>query len=140
MNFRKTEFGFLLKLELGEKIKDSIETFAKKEGIESAAFFGIGAAKNADLGFYLLKTKEYQNKTIKDEFEVASCSGNLSIFQSKPSAHIHIVLSDNKFQTTGGHLNEATVTGTLEVMMFPDKKFLERKFDSSTGLNLLNLN
>lgn len=51
--------------------------------------------------------------------------------------HAHIVLSDSKGRTFGGHLLPGTVVFAGEVFMLelPGIK-LEREYDQETGLNL----
>lgn len=139
MSTRKTKFGYLVRLEKGESVKAKLEEFARKEGIDSAWLEAIGALRDPKLSYYNLKNKKYLTKKFAGEFEVGSLTGNIAILKNQPVSHLHTVLSDQKFQTIVGHLNDATVTGTLEAAIFTDPTLIERKFDSQTGLNLWEL-
>lgn len=139
MKFSKHNTGYTIRLERGEQIIQTLLEFCNKESVNSAYFNGIGAVGNAQLGFYHLERKEYSWQKFESPMEVVSLTGNISMVDNQPFLHIHTVLSDEKFQTIGGHLKEATVGATLELFLQITSTPLSRIFDDATGLKLLKL-
>ncbi len=131
--------GFWIRLVRGEKIQESLQNWAQNEGIGHAFFHGLGALEEAELGYYELATKEYHRKLFPGEAELVSLNGNLSILEGKSFAHSHVALGDKEFRLYGGHLFEAKVAVTVEIYLHAGNRRIERKMDSSIGLNLLDL-
>ena len=59
--------------------------------------------------------------------------------EAEPFPHLHVTLADVNFQLLGGHLNEAEISVTGELIVEPFSGVVERKIDQETGLNLLVL-
>ena len=141
MKSKKTENGYVLVLERGEKVIATMTDFCVKEGIQSGFFQAIGAIKNTEIGYYSLEKKEYFFKVFPEDREVASMTGNIALVENKPFMHAHAVLSasDQGLTCVGGHVKEAEVAVTLEVFLTPLTSALERKHDDQIGLKLLNV-
>lgn len=139
MQFRKDKKAFVIKLSKGEKIVESLTEFCRKNKIDFAVFYGIGAVLNADIGFYDLKKKSYFFKKINKPLEITSLIGNISLLNKKHALHAHITLSDERMRAIGGHLKEATVGGTCEIILVEFKTKIKRTYDEETGLNLWDL-
>lgn len=137
MQSKSTENGFIIRLDLDESILESLTNFCKKENITTGFFNGIGAVKNAILGFYNLPNKDYEWKTFENTMEIVSLTGNITISEDSPFLHIHTVLSDSEFKTVGGHLKEAHVGATCEIFLTKLETTITRQLDESIGLKLL---
>jgi predicted DNA-binding protein with PD1-like motif len=110
--------------------------FAKGKRVKIAVFTVVGAVKQARLVHYDQTRHEYQKIELGHPLEIANCSGNLSLKDSKPFAHVHAVLADAAGKTYGGHLLKATVfAAELHLQELLGKK-LEREYDQTTGLAL----
>ena len=141
MKVRDTETGFLIKLERGEKVLATLTDFCERRGIKGGFLWGLGAVKNAELGYYHLATREYFFKTFEEDREVASMQGNIALVEGKPFIHLHAVLSamTDKLDCVGAHIKEAEVAVTLEVYLTPFATPISRTLDDSIGLKLLDL-
>lgn len=139
MKFQKTDGSYVVRLEKGEQILQTLIQFCKNENIDSAYFNGIGAVESAELGFYHLDRKEYTWQKFENPMEVVSLTGNVSLVDGEPFLHMHTVLSSENFQTVGGHVKEATVDATLEVFMQILNTKLNRTMNDAVGLKLLEL-
>lgn len=139
MLYRKSGDTFVIRLMKGEEVIKRLTDFSAKNNISLASFSGIGAVKKAEIGFYDLKNKKYLWEKIDKEMEVLSIIGNVSVLDKKPFIHAHITLGDRSYNAKGGHLKEAVVGATLEIVLTKVKGKVERKFDDETGLNLLDL-
>ncbi len=136
---RKTGNNYLLVLKKGEKLVQSLESFAVSKGIKAAWLSGLGAVLDAELAYYDLSRQQYQYHKLNEVLEIASLSGNIAAFEGRHMVHAHIVLSDNSLKTYGGHLKEATVGGTCEIYLQAMDEQFDRTRDDETGLKLLGL-
>lgn len=139
MGFSKTSYGYLVRLEKGERFIETLKKFINDKGIKSGVFWAIGAMESVDLSFYDLKDKKYIKYAVGNPVEAVSCTGNIAWLSDELVVHCHGVFSDSDGKTVGGHLNEGIVGPTLELALFEDAGKIERKFDSEIGLNLLDI-
>jgi len=139
MKVKKINGNYLIKIFKGEKIVESIINFCKGTGIDSGAFHGIGAANSIELLTYNSKKKNYSSKVLEKDMEILNITGNVAFLDGNHVVHAHITLSDDKFEAFGGHLKEGIISGTLELVFTDLKTKLSRKYDSETGLNLLDI-
>lgn len=145
MFFKKVSNGYILRLEKGEEVIATLSNFTEKEKIPGGFLYGLGAVKDPTLGYFDLEKKKYLKKTFSknashnQEYEISSFVGNIYYFEGKPGVHAHVSLSGKDFNVIGGHLFSATITGTGEFFIYVSDDILERKKDSQTGLNLLDL-
>jgi len=123
-----------------KKGDEAVSEITKKlsKNSKSGMFWGIGAFSEATLKVYDLKTKQYKQKKVSGNLEVASLNGILSYIDKEPTVHIHVCLSDENFNCYAGHLEKAIVSATAEIG-FCQSNCLERKFNKEIGLNLLNI-
>ncbi len=134
--------SYVLRLERGEDVFETLTNFCVEKGIENAHLTAIGAVKNVKLGYYDLATKQYGSKIYEDDHEVASMTGNVALVEGKPFLHIHAVLSGvapgSENVCVGGHVFAATVAVTLEVHMTVFNEPITRSLDDEIGLKLLD--
>ena len=87
---------------------------------------------------YDLVKKEYSTKSLTGPLEVGNF---ISVIgrdpEGKAHIHPHVTLSNKNFETYCGHLKEAVVGATLEVILFESDQKIERYSDSEIGLNLI---
>lgn len=130
-----TENTYLFRLEVGEDIVHSIESFCKEHSIYAAEVTGIGALKELEIKHYSVDKQEYSKKEYQAELEICSLYGLIT----EVGLHGHIVVADNTMATFGGHLSKGIVGATCEgtIKVFPGS--LARQHDTLTGLKILNL-
>jgi uncharacterized protein len=138
MKTKRTETGFLVVLEVGDEIVDSLKKLAASERIGLASLSGIGAVRNAVLGYLDLIQKEYLKREFGPEsMELVSLIGNIARLDGEPVLHCHVVLGDREMQTFGGHLFEATTSVTAEIFVRVFEGEIPRQFDPGSGANLM---
>ncbi len=72
--------------------------------------------------------------------EVLSLVGTIALKDDgEPQVHAHVVLGRSDGTTRGGHLLEAYVRPTLEVVIIESPEHLQRRTDKETGLPLIGL-
>jgi predicted DNA-binding protein with PD1-like motif len=148
MNFiRKIEIMFakkiknkwIIRIEKGEELVATLVRFCEEQHIQLGSITGIGATNQVKIGWFDIRTKEYLTKNMTSDFEITSLTGNISIKKDKILPHLHITLADSNFQVLGGHLFEAIISLTCEVILEEMIGNVNRELDPDTGLYLLNL-
>ncbi len=128
-----------IKLEPNDGILESLTEAVVKNSIKTGFFTAIGAVQNPKIGYY--KSKEgYQTIELVGNFEVLSCVGNVTLKETIPMIHAHIVVGDLEGHAFGGHLipgNHISVTG--EIFLVESQKALTRALDPKFQLSLINL-
>jgi predicted DNA-binding protein with PD1-like motif len=136
---REGQRTLLLVFDIGDEVADGLLTVAREHGIEGAYFTGIGALAEATLGYWEWETKRYRRIPVREQVEVLSLAGNVALGpDGGPKVHAHIVLGKPDGTAHGGHLLDARVRPTLEVMFVEVPKHLRRRLDTRTGLPLLD--
>jgi predicted DNA-binding protein with PD1-like motif len=126
----------MVRLKHDADLVQSITELARSRGIEAGSFTAIGALKRARLGYYDQKNHEYREIKIDSPHEMASCTGNISLKDGEPFAHVHVVLADEAGNTKAGHLLKGIVfAAEVHLRQLKGPK-LERKYDEVTGLSL----
>ncbi len=140
MQSKKLNNGYILKIEKGEEIAETLTKFCKDNNIKSGAISGIGATNNASISYYDLGEEKYISKTFSSKnYEIISLNGNIALIDKEPFAHLHITISDQDYKVFGGHLVSAIVSVTCEIAITMSDSTVERKIDNEFGINLLEL-
>jgi uncharacterized protein len=129
----------ILVFETGDQVMASLKAFAQEQGFAAGHFTAIGAFKRATVGFFDLEKKNYVKIPIDEQVEVLSMVGDITINDAKPNIHAHVVFGRRDGSTCGGHLIEAEVRPTLEVILTESPAHLERRFDCEAGLPLVRV-
>jgi predicted DNA-binding protein with PD1-like motif len=130
---------FALVFNTGDPVVSGLKAFAEEEHLAASHFTAIGAFKDVTLGYFDREKKDYIRIPIHEQVEVLSLVGDISISEGKPNIHAHAVLGRRDGSTCGGHLIEAEVRPTLEVILTESPAHLERRFDKQAGLALISL-
>jgi predicted DNA-binding protein with PD1-like motif len=137
MKHLKMRTGFMIRLDGGEEIIESLVSFCRREKVKGARFQGLGTCRGPALGFYHFDRQSYEFREFPGDFEITSLTGNVSWGSEGPMVHAHVVLSGSDFIVLGGHLKAARVLATCEIALDAFPRALTRKRDAATGLNLL---
>jgi uncharacterized protein len=130
---------FAVVFDQGDEVVANLLTFARAQGLAAAGFTGLGALSQAVLGYFDWQKKDYRRIPIDEQVEVLNLTGNIALADGEPKLHPHIVVGKSDGSAHGGHLLEAHVRPTLEVIVTESPKQLERRSDPETGLALLQL-
>jgi predicted DNA-binding protein with PD1-like motif len=99
----------------------------------------IGAFRDATLGYFDWKSKDYQKIPVVEQVEVLSLIGDVAISDGKPTVHAHVVVGRADGSTRGGHLLQGHVRPTLEVVLVESPAHLRKRHDPESGLALIAL-
>ncbi len=136
MEFRKFNDKYIVRMDKGEEIVAKLMELCQADSISLGSVSAIGAVDKVTIGLFDTTEKQYYKKTIEGEFEITSLLGNISTMKGESYLHLHINVSDNQYQTYGGHLNEAWVSGTCEMVIDVIDGNMDREFSEEIGLNL----
>jgi len=132
------ERTFALILETGEEAVGCLRRLAETERLGASQFSAIGAFSAAVLAYFDWETKTYRPIPVSEQVEVASLTGDVADSpDGRPAIHIHAVLGRRDGTALAGHLLEARVRPTLEVVIRESPSHLRKRFDPESGLALI---
>jgi predicted DNA-binding protein with PD1-like motif len=128
-----------LVFEPDDEVVSTLEHFAQERGLDAAHFTAIGAFSRALLGYFSWEQKEYLKIPVNEQVEVLTLTGDIALQDGKRKVHAHAVLGRRDGSTVGGHLLQAHVRPTLELMLTESPAHLRRVHDPETGLALIRI-
>jgi predicted DNA-binding protein with PD1-like motif len=130
---------FVIVFDTGDEVTAGLLAFAKEHKL-AASLTAIGAFERVTLGFFESERKDYKKIHINEQVEVMSLVGNITLDESgQPKVHAHVVVGRRDGTAHGGHLLEAHVRPTLEVILVQSPGRLRRKMNAEVGLPLIDL-
>lgn len=139
MEYEKDGRRYVVKIEPGENVHESLKRLAVTEWVKGATFHGVGATKDVQIGFYNLEEKKYRFKNYEGIFELVSMNGNIAWAGEEPVVHIHATYSGEDNAVFGGHVSRMVSAITVEVQLIALDVSLTRVLDEVSGLKLLKL-
>ena len=116
---------FIIKVKPGEKIRERLIAFAKETGIKNAVIVSaVGSV--VDIHFRGIKTGAKRPITVprthqhhaKGPLELLGLEGNLIPNESgEVDSHLHIMLAKSSGEVIGGHMFEAEVFASCEILL-----------------------
>jgi hypothetical protein len=129
---------YVLIFKTGDEVASILKQFAKEHHLAGSSFKAIGALSNAKLGWFNWETKKYETAAeIHDQIEVLSLIGDIALHDGNPEVHAHMVVGKRDGTAHGGHLLQAHVRPTLEVILTESLEPLQKKYDPESGLALI---
>lgn len=133
---RKT---FVVVFDTGDEVVEGLTAFARDNRLDAAEFTGLGAFSDATLGFFDMDRRDYERIPVREQVEVLTLVGNVATADGETKLHPHVVLGRRDGAALGGHLLEAHVRPTLEVIVTEAPAHIRRRTDAATGLPLIDL-
>jgi uncharacterized protein len=129
---------FAVVLATGDEVMSSIASFATTQHLAATQLTAIGALSRAVVAFFEWESRRYKNIPIDEQVEVLSLLGDITLDKGTPKVHAHIVLGKADGSAHGGHLVEAVVRPTMEIVLTETPTHLQRRFDPESGLALIS--
>ena len=131
---------FALIFETGDEIARVLQQFSKNQGLGGSSFKAIGALSYAKLGWFNWESKKYDLACVLDEqVELLSLIGDIALRDGQPQVHAHVVVGRSDGIAYGGHLLEARVRPTCELILTESPTHLQKKLDPESGIALIQL-
>ena len=114
------EYGprtFAIVFEQDDEMIAGLKEFAKQQQLTASHFTAIGAFSQVTLAYLQRENIQYKNIPVHEQVEVLSLVGNIAMKNDDYKVHAHVVLGRSDASTLGGHIQDAKVWPTLEVML-----------------------
>ena len=132
------EKTYVVVFDKGEEVVAGLLDFARRNRLSGSHLVAIGALQDVVLGYFDRERKEYGRIPVQEQVEVLSLIGNLAVQEGEHKLHAHLVIGKRDGTAHGGHLLEAHVWPTLEVVIEEQPEHLARRIDPETSLALLS--
>ena len=140
MEYRKFGEKYYVRLDRGEEIISSLVDICEKEDIRTAQISGIGGCESAKVGVFDEERKVYRQRELYCLLELVSLCGNVTFYEGKPYIHAHASFAyhgeDKKPELLAGHLLEATIGLTGEIILTPAEGCIGRRYDEELGIRV----
>jgi uncharacterized protein len=131
---------FVLVFETDDELARGLTQFAIEQKLASAGFKAIGALSSVKLGWLNWETKQYEPAvSLREQVELLSLIGDVALKDGQPQVHAHAVIGRRDGTAHGGHLLEAHVRPTCEVVLTESPALLRKEFDPAAGIALIKL-
>ena len=135
----KGERTWALIFDSGDEPVSLLSRFAAEHKLSAARFTAIGAFSELVVGYFDWQKKDYERMAIREQVEVLALVGDIALAKGKPKVHAHVVVGKRDASAHGGHLLEARVRPTLEVVLTESPAHLVREHDPQSGLALIRI-
>jgi len=122
----------------GDEVLSGLKEFAVKYKVKSAHFTAIGDASSAKYGWYDKSRKMFKVFQINNFSEITSLIGDIALNNGNPVVHAHANFGTEDGLVHGGHLLEAFVSPTLEVIMTIEPESLYKKLAPEFGIFIID--
>jgi hypothetical protein len=135
MNYRKVNDKIFVSLQTGDLINESLRLIAVEENILNAWINGIGAIDNVKVGYMDVNNKKYQKRNFDEHYELLSLIGNITYKDGEPFVHTHVTFSNAEYNVFGGHLFDAKITATGEIVLSLTDSKIDREYNENIGIH-----
>lgn len=136
----ETPKTFVLVFEENDELAGGLKQFASEQKLASSSFKAIGALSSVRLGWLNPATKQYEPSVALDEqVELLSLIGDIALTDGGPQVHAHAVVGKRDGTAHGGHLLQARIRPTCEVVLTESPVHLKKAFDPKAGIMLISL-
>src|ERR1700733_4252215 len=126
---------FVLIFETDDELAATLKQFASDQNLSDASFKAIGALSYAKLGWFNWDSKKYEPSVVLDEqLELLSLIGDIALKGGKPEVHAHAVVGKRDGSAHGGHLLEARIRPTCELVLTESPSHLKKEYDTQAGI------
>jgi predicted DNA-binding protein with PD1-like motif len=120
-----------------QELSSEIAGYCRLNEISSGVVIGIvGSVENIKLNFLKELPGRFETKEYAAPLEITVAQGSIALKDSELIVHIHLQVSDPT-TSVGGHLVQARIFSTAEVVIGELDYQLQRYADDITGLNEL---
>ena len=140
MNVRQIDESpttFVLVFRTGDELAKGLSKFAEKQKLSAASFKAVGALSSVRLGWLSRESKKYEPSVPLDEQSNCSLIGDVALLEGKPVVHAHAVIGKRDGTAHGGHLLEAHIRPTCEVVLTESPTHLQKFVDPEPGIALI---
>jgi predicted DNA-binding protein with PD1-like motif len=135
MEYRKYGDTYVVRLDIGDEIVDSLRRLCRETDIKLGHISGFGTANRARIGLLNTADKTYYPQDFEGDMEITALLGTITRMDGDVYLHIHISAGRPDQTVIGGHLDHAFVSATAELMIREIDGEVGRKFNPEAGVN-----
>jgi uncharacterized protein len=137
MRYRRIDAApktFILVFDSGDELATGLLGFAREQGLTAASFKAVGAVSSVRLAWFNWESRRYDTSVALDEqLELLSVIGDVALLDDQPVVHAHAVVGRRDGTAHGGHLLEALVRPTCELVLVESPVHLQKRVDPDSG-------
>ncbi|MDR0957289.1 MAG: DNA-binding protein [Candidatus Nomurabacteria bacterium] len=127
---------FTLRLKTSEKLRATLQKFCADNGILAGGIVTcVGALSSATLRMAGATPTAQDVRTYDEDFEIVSLVGTLT----DNDCHLHLSIANRDGAVIGGHLKEATINITTEIVILDDRDKIYATELDDTGFTCLSI-
>lgn len=131
---------YIIIFDSGDELASGVKRVAEELRLSSASFKAIGAFSSVRLAWFNWQTKKYEPSVVLNEqVELLSLIGDIALQEGAPQVHAHVVIGKADGTAHGGHLQQAHVRPTCELIVTESPQHLQKRVDPESGLALIKL-
>jgi hypothetical protein len=131
---------YILVFQTGDELASGLKQFVKEQRVTAASFKAVGALSSVRLAWFNWETRKYQpSVTLDEQIELLSLIGDVALKDGEPQVHAHVVIGKKDGTAHGGHLLEAHIRPTCEVVLTESPAHLQKRVDPESGLALIKI-
>ena len=134
MEYKRFSDTYIVRLDPGEDIVERLMQLARDEGIGLAGINGLGAVDDFTVGVFDREEKRFLPNRFQGAYEIVSLHGTVT---DGPYLHLHMSAGDRDGHVRGGHLTQARVSVTAEIVVRVIDGRVGRYYDPEQGLNVM---
>jgi predicted DNA-binding protein with PD1-like motif len=142
MNFKlisESPRTYVLVFDTGDEAIGTLTAFARAQHLAGSHFSTIGAFHDVVLGYFDWSKRDYEKIFLHEQVEVLALLGDIAQADDGPKIHAHVVVGKRDGTAHGGHLLQAIVRPTLEVVLTESPRHLQRRYDPKSRLALIRI-
>lgn len=142
MEYRNYSGKYYVRLDKDDEVIASLISLCEKENIKVAQIQGIGGCEKAVVGVFDMDKRDYNRETVCGMLEMISLDGNVTEYEGKPYVHAHATFAyhdeSGQARVLTGHLLEAVIGLTGEIVLTPADGHITRRFVEDLGIRVWN--
>ena len=136
MEYRRFGDTIIARMDKGEEIIEQVRRIAEAEKIGLASIEALGALNDFNVGLFDVTEKKFHGNHFHGAYEIVSLTGTINTKDGEFYTHLHMSAADADAHVFGGHLVDATISATCEMVIRVLDGKVDRYFDEEVGLNL----
>lgn len=128
MDYRRFGNQIIARFDRGEEIVAQLKVLAEKEQIKLATFTGLGAVNDFTAGVFDVEEKKFYPNHFTGVYEITSLFGSITTRDGEYYGHVHMSVGDKEGHVLGGHLLEAHISASCEIVFTVLDGTVEREF------------
>lgn len=140
MEYREYNDKIYVRLDKGDEVLSSLVKVCEQKQITTAQIQGIGGCQKAVVGVFDPDRRDYNREEVNALLEMISLDGNITVYEGNPYIHAHASFAyrgdGGKAAVLCGHLLEAVIGLTGEIVITPAEGRITRRYDESLGIRV----